>query len=211
MTSWLLVLLTIVSILIVLAGVFNFPYVPMFFGVYGSTQNTLRGKLILKLLWLFPVATVISIYLSWVSNSFYAVIPFIYLFILWIIRANKGDSSGPSRQYACLRDNLVARFDELAYRWSSWQELESKNLSILYRFFAPDEDSANALKKIVVASEQLHGSIEMNAYKNNTYSVYVSIKLDVVEKKLLEAITERMVNVAWSSKCELVSLDILED
>jgi hypothetical protein len=211
MTSWILILLTILLILIVLAGVFNFPYVPMFFGVYGSDRNTLRGKLILKLLWSFPVVTVICIYMSWATNPFYSAIPFIYLTFLWSIRANKGVSSGPSRQYSSMRDNLAARIDELSYRWGSWQEFRSNNLFVLYRFFAPDEDSANTLKEIIVNSEKLHDAIEMNAYQNETFSVYASIKLAAVDKKLLTAITERMVTVAWNNKCELISLDVMED
>ena len=211
MSNWVLILFTMVSVLVLLAGALNFPYVPMWLGVYGNTRDSFRGRLILKLLWLFPAVTFAGIYLSWASHSLYIFIPFVYLFLLWNIRANKVDSSGAARQYNTLQDNLKARLDELEFRWPTWLEIDSEKKYILYRFFAPDEASASILKQTLVANEKLHDDIEMNTYKNKTFSVYVSITLESMEKNALIVLTERMVNIAWANKSELLSLDVVED
>lgn len=210
MSDWILVLFTIASLLVLLAGVFNFPYVPMLLGVYSSAGNAFRGKLILKLLKIYPVVTLVSIYLSWSSNTYYAFVPFVYILFLWIIRDNKVDSSGPSRQYTSLQHNLDARLKELEYRWKSWLEIESKNLYISFRFFAPDESAVNALKNIFMKNESLYGDIETNTYDNGVFSVYVYIKIDSIDKQSISTIIKRMLDIAWANNSELLSLDVME-
>jgi hypothetical protein len=211
MPTWITVTASIVTVIVILAGALNFPYIPMFFGVHGSERASTRGKLIVKLIWLFPPVSLLCLYLAWTVNGYFSLIPFGYIAFTWGIRANKTTGAEPAREYTTKQENLKARIAELEYRWNSWAENRSTSHYILFTFFAGSTASAQALRDTLAKTENLHGEIELSTYDNGTASVYVRISLDKIDKNVITALTGRMVDVAWDNKCELLSLDVMED
>jgi len=211
MPTWAIVLSSVMTIIIILGGAVSFPYVPMFFGVYDAERYSLRGKFIVKLIWLFPLASLIFLYIAWTSNGLFALAPFAYLAFVWSIRANKGDSAGPGMQFSSKQQNLKASLDELEYRWESWQNNKPTNNYLLFSFFAPSVELAKPLKDIISKTEKLHSEIEESNYDNKSLTLHARIKLDSIDKNTITETTKRMIDAAWNNNCELSSLDVMED
>jgi hypothetical protein len=210
MPFWLSVILNVVTVIIILGGALNFPYVPMLFGLYDGAKYILHGKFIARLIWLFPIVAIYSVYVSSTSNTFVALVPYAYLSILWIIRPNKKKSAEPASEHKTRSNNLEARLKEIEYRSSSWQNYKNDNIYYLLTFLAPDHESSGKLRKILAGGENLYSDIETSPYSNKAESVYVRIRINSVDKSCLTDITRRMVEIAWDNGCELSSIDVLE-
>lgn len=59
-----LTIITILVVLVLIFGALNFPYVPMFFGVVDGNSGSTKDRLILKLIWFYPVVTLVSLVLA---------------------------------------------------------------------------------------------------------------------------------------------------
>lgn len=211
MPSWLLTLLSIITVIIVMAGVLNFPYIPMLFGVYGGDRYSFRGKWISRLIWLFPLASGACLYAAWNSNSYFSLIPFAYIIAVWSIRANKGAGAGTGKQYSTKQENLAERLAEIEYRWASWKELNPTRNYMIFTFFAPDSEHANNLKSNLANTEKLHSEIELSENTNGTLLLYSRISLNGIDKQVVTDLTTRVIDVAWDYKCELMTLDVMEE
>jgi len=211
MPTWAIILSSIITVIIIMGGAISFPYIPMLFGVYDAERYSLRGKLILKLIWLFPFVAMLFLYLSWTSNGLYSLAPFIYIIAVWSIRANKGASSGPGKRYTSKQQNLQERLDQLDYVLKSWTNNESRNNYLLFSFFSPSPENATVLKDSIGQTEKLHSEIEESVYDNNSSTIHVRTNIDSVDKDNISSITQRMIDIAWNNNCELVAVDIMED
>lgn len=183
----------------------------MYFGVYEAERYSQRGKLIVKLIWLFPLAAIIFLVLAWLENGWFVLAPFVYIFLVWNIRVNKSINSGQVKQYQSKEDNLDARQKELDYRWESWSKIEAKNTYLLLTFFVSSQETIDQFRVRILKGEKLHGEIEQSSYDNESLTLYVRIQLESVNRKLIEAILKRMVDNAWDNNCELLSLDVMEE
>ena len=183
----------------------------MYFGVYEAERYSLRGKLIVKLIWLFPFAAIVFLVLAWSASGWFALVPFVYIFIVWSIRANKKINAGQVKQYQSKQDNLGARQRDLDYRWESWAQIDANNTYLLLVFFAPSRESADQFRAGILKEEKLHGEIEQSSYDNESLTLHVRIQLESVNRKLIEVILKRMIDKAWDNNCELLSLDVMEE
>jgi hypothetical protein len=211
MPTWAAILLSSITIIVILGGAINFPYIPMFFGVYGGEKNTFRAKLILKLIWIFPFAALMFIYLSLTANSLLSLAPFAYIAIVWSIRLNKDSNKGPTKKYVSQQENLQAILDEIEYYWESWPHNNSDNNHILFGFLSSSKESSTHLKNNITKTEKLYCEIEESTYKNNTSTVYSSIRVESLSKAAIIDTCRRLIDIAWESNCELLSVDILEN
>lgn len=211
MPVWITSLASVITLFILLGGALNFPYLPMWFGIYGADRHSLRGKLIFKLIWLFPVVAIVCLLLGWTSNGLYTLMPIVYVIIVWLLRPNKDDSSKPSMRYRNSHENLEARMAEVDYRWAQWTSQTATHQYLLINLFASSRESAEQLKSKLTVSENLHSDIDISFYENNTASVYARIKLDAVEKDAIVVILKRIIDIAWQTGCEVFSIDVMEE
>jgi len=211
MPVWVTILVSIVTVFILIAGALNFPYVPMWFGLYGADRQSARGKLVYQLIWAFPLVAVVSLYLGWAQNGSFALLPMVYIVIVWALRPNRGYSKGPGKDYSSASQNLDAKLAEVDFRWSQWASQKAQKQYLFITLFASSGEAADRLKARLTESENLHSDIEIQSYDNDTASLYVSIMLDTMEKDRVITILKRMVNTAWQIDCEVSAIDIMED
>jgi len=211
MPTWITVTASVVTILSLIGGALNFPYVPMWFGLYGAEKHSPRGKLVYKFIWGFPIVAIVSLILGWTSNGIYTLIPIAYAIIIWFIRPNKHDSQGPDTQYRDAHKNLEARLADIEYRWQQWESQGATRQYLLLTLLAKSHDAANAINSSISHSEKLHSAVETSLYDNDTATVYVRVTLDTVDKDTIITILKRIVDIAWKTECEVSSIDVMEE
>lgn len=89
MSAWIVTSLNVIIILLTLFGMLMFPLVPMFFGVYESTRGTVKARIVVILLFIFPVVSLPSAFFAWGYNGWLCLLPIAYLFIVWMVRPSK--------------------------------------------------------------------------------------------------------------------------
>jgi len=210
MPSWLLGFISFIAVSIIGFGAINFPYVPMLFGVYGAERYNLHGKVIVKLIWLYPLITTVCLYLAWTSNPWLSLAPFAYIVAVWSIRPNKAPATAPSGEFSTKQENVAARMDELNYRWDSWQSLKPENLYVLFTLFSRNKDSADKLKNEIAKTETMYGKVEMTSNPNGTMTVFAPIKIEVIDREVITTLTTKIIDVSWQNQSQLLSLDVME-
>ena len=68
-----------------------------------------------------------------------------------------------------------------------------------------------AIRDEITEHHRLHSAVETQDYDNSAKSVYARIKLDAIDRLQITELTQRMVDLAWKNKCELLSLDIMPE
>jgi len=208
MPTWLLALLSFIVIFTIGIGLINFPYVPMFFGAYGAERGSLRGKLIVKLLWFFPLVSIACLYVAWSTNRLISLIPFIYFLFVWSMRVV---NTGLVKQYATKQENLTHSLSLIEKKWDSWQTVNSAKCYLAFTFFAPSSEDASRLKDALVKTEKLHGDFKMSSEPNGTLNIIAYIKLGLFDKNSVTTHITRMVDMAWNNCCELWFINMMED
>lgn len=222
MPTWILTVFSLLTVIIILGGAINFPYVPMFFGVHGAERYSSRGKLITQLIWLFPPVSLYFLYQAWTGTGLMVFAPLVYIAVLWAIKPGNTASNGPARQFKNQQENLEARRAECDYRWKAWEQQisgtantgktgSSETSHVYFSFFAPDQTAADHLQQAISNSEKLQSGFTTSSYENGSLSVYASVKLAPLEKPVVVQAVERLTDIAWQHQCELLSLDVMED
>ena len=210
MPTFLLITISIGVLVLILAGVVNFPYVPMWFGIYGAERYSARGRLVYALIWLFPLIAIVSLLIGWFYNGLWSLLPVAYFIITWLIRPNRHAANQPEKRYTEYGQNLNALKQDVDAYWSDWLENASERNYLLARVFTPDIE---AKKTFLEASENLankFGNPEISDYENCSASVYIQILLNDFDKEIITKIVQDLTNVAWEAQCEVWSIDIME-
>jgi hypothetical protein len=208
MPTWLLSLLSFIVVFTIGIGAIGFPYVPMFFGVHGAERGSFRGKLIVKLLWIFPLVSIACLYVAWSANGLASLIPFAYFATVWSMRIK---ATGPIKQYATKKANLVASLSVLENKWNSWQPINTATCYLSFTFFAPSNEKSTQLKYAIVKTEKLRDDTEISSQPNGTCFFDAYIELDAIDINSVTACITRMMDVAWNNSCELWFINIMED
>lgn len=208
MPAWFLVLISFMTVSVIAMGAISFTIVPMFFGVYGTESDNFRGKLIVKLLWMFPLVSIACLYIAWTSNSFFSLGPVAYFALVWSLRMNKRANSGVGKQFTTKQENLADSLLYLEKNWDRWQALQSgkkppTKSSVDFNFFASSTENAALLKDVLVKTEKLHRDIEISPQPNGGFDISVGITLDAIDKNSVTTLITRMVDKAWDNNCEL--------
>lgn len=211
MPTWLLALISFMTISVIAMGTISLPIVPQFFGVYGAESDSFRGKLIVKLLWIFPLVSIVCLYIAWTSNSFFSLVPVAYFVLVWTMRVNKRANSGIVKQFTTKQENLTHSLSVLEKKWSAWQTNSPTKSYMYFGFFAPSSEYAARLNDELVKTEKLRCEIETTTEPNGNLDISVDIKLDVIDKNNLTTLITRMVDKAWNNNCELWLFDLRED
>ncbi len=211
MPVWILTTITIVSVVLILGGVLSFPYVLMFFGVYGQARQEPREKLIVTLLWLAPLFAVSCLVVAWLfreSISYIALLPLAYIILLWNIRANKQDTSGPQKRFADKQQNQDEQNIEQEYKWESWSAQNSPKIYLSFEFWAPNLLQATKIREEVAKNPQLSKPVKLTNESNDSISIYVYFDLEKVDRTLINKYITAMLNLAWLYESELVSTEV---
>lgn len=211
MPTWLLAIATFIVVLITIFGLFNFPYMPAFLGVYGNENKTPKGKRLIKLLQAFPVVALISLVFAWTASTpisgYFIFVPLLYAFCLWTMRLNKQDTAGPQKRFSSKQQNIDEQMREVEYKWESWQEHKPPAFMCL-QIWASDENLASNLKSQLLQTESVVGSVNLEQETNNAFNLELSLKVDVVNKALVCQEIERLIDLIWQHQCELNSVEI---
>ncbi len=212
MPTWIIIISSIFSFTLIAGGAMFFPYVPMVFGVLDNERDSVRSKLIIKLIWLFPIIATISLYQAWTSNSYFAIAPFIHFAIIYSIRANKNASAGSKNEYSSMQENLDAKMVQINHYWSNWECLNPNKSLAIFTFYAPTFDIGTTLKDKLIELEKNCSSVELaEPFKNGSVILDVEFTLNLIDKTAIETITKQLIELAWDTQCELKSLDVMED
>lgn len=211
MPTWAISISTIITVIIILGGALNFPYIPMLFGVYGADRHTGRGRLVYILIWLFPFAALACLIVAWTSNTLFALAPFAYIVITWLMRPNKGINSGPSKHYSSESQNLQACLSDIDDNWPEWSSYSPDKCFMLFSFFSPSKEASIALKQSLTKNVKLCDDFEESVYDNHSQTTHASIYLEKLSKEAISEITRRVVNTAWSNNSELQSLYVMKN
>lgn len=209
------ILLSIISVVLVLTaliGAVNFPLVPAFFGVYGQSRHEQRGRTLVKLLWLFPILTVICLVVAWGASStvisYIAFFPLIYLMFLWSLRANKQDGSGTEKRFSVVKENVDEQIRELEYKWASWEEIFRNNSIMCFEAWLPNEAQAFELQETLSKKVQLIGIVDSEKEDDKTVVMRFSIPIDTINKPEVIGKINNMIDLIWQSGGELCSTEI---
>ena len=182
MPTWIVLLSSILCASAILGGAMYFPLIPMFFGVGKQQKESLRGKLVIALIFIFAPVSIISIYVSWTSNSYFSLLPFAYFAVLFSLRVNKNASAGPRNQYASLQENIDAKMEEIDYSWLQWSKLANAENLAIFTFYAPNNDCASKLKSNLASSKDINCSAKLSApFKNGSFILEVEVKSVILE------------------------------
>lgn len=211
MPIWLLIIATFIVVLAVFFGLFNFPYMPAFLGIYGDEAKSPKGKCLIKLLQAFPVVAAISLMLVWTASmpisSYFIFVPFFYVFCLLVMRLNKQDTAGSQKRFSSKQQNIDEQMTEVEYKWESWQEHKAPAFMCL-EIWGPNESLASKLKRQLLQTEAVVGSVNLEQEANNTFNLELNLKIETVKKALICQEITRLIDVIWQYQCELNSVEI---
>ncbi|WP_086934046.1 hypothetical protein [Agarilytica rhodophyticola] len=203
----LLAIATFLLVAFVLFGLVNFPIIPSFFGVYGSERNSSSGKFLVKLLWMFPVISLLSLILAWIASSVFILMPVLYIAAIWMMRLNKQDSSAPEKRFSSKQDNLEEQKREMEYKWDSWVECQNQAFMQI-EIWAPDKSSAAQCRDQIQQTEKLVGDVKIDQEGNNSWNLQLNIEIAAVERDSVRQKMESLLDTAWQYQCELNSIEI---
>ena len=199
------IFITAVVLIVIVAGALNFPYVPMFFGIYGAERYSFRGKIVLSLLWLFPVVSVVSLLAAWALNSFYGVLPLFYLMVLFLFRGNKSKRHGDSL-YRTSEEN----FDALKYQldYLLHDESFSVRIKLLFKIILSEHENPDLFRKYI---KELYGvDLVLNDDKHSDKYHSASFELVLEGESMLESIRS-VFDAVWKYRAEVVSVSLVDD
>ena len=185
-----------------------FPYASAFFGVVDYSNARGRAKLIVVLIKLFPLVSVVALYLAWTSMSYLALVPFVHFGLVYSIRENKNLADGPTKQFKTETDNLESIMTTVEISWQQWlEEKASKNL-LLVTFFAENTTLASTLIQKIKSSDLALLDDSSNSFKNGSKLCDVEFAINSFERNPIEDLIKKLVRLAWESDCELKHLDV---
>lgn len=209
MSSMLLVIITVVLVAVVLLGAVSFPLVPAFFGVYGQAAKQPLGRLIIRLLWVFPLFTLVSLGIAWRMGAGYiAILPFLYLLFIWLIRANKQDSSAPQKRFSVQQQNIEEQRRELEYKWASWVDNNNASAYLSFEAWAPNEKQALGLRDFILRSEDVIGEVHLENAGGGSVVLTFGLVLNAFERSEIVSEIDRVVDFVWQFSCELSSTEV---
>lgn len=200
------IFITAVILIVNAAGALNFPYVPMFFGIYGAERYSFRGKIVLRLLWLFPVISVVSLLAAWALNSFYGVLPLLYLLLLFLFRGNRNSKRHTKLLYKSSEEN----FDALKYQVEYFLHDESLSVRgrLLFKINLSEYENLDLFRKYI---KELYGvGLVLNDDKHSDKYHSVSFELVLEDEPMLESVRSAF-DAVWKYRAEVVSVSVIDD
>lgn len=214
MSLGILIVITLVILLLILAGAVNFPYVPMFFGVYGPTAKEPRGRLIVALLWLAPLFALICLAIAWSSATarYVALLPAVYLILLWFIRPNKQDTAGPQKRFSQKQQNIDEQLREEQYKWSSWLENDLSSSFVCFEVWSPNLEQAEKFRAGFIQQQELATPIKIASQSNGSVLLFVAQRSGGsggdAQRELIQQQIMALIDMAWQHGCELISTEV---
>ncbi|MCW8877363.1 MAG: hypothetical protein OQJ89_01780 [Kangiellaceae bacterium] len=209
MPNWVLIVSTVFSGFLIAGGAFLFPYASSFFGVTDYKNARGKGKLIVNLIKLFPVTSVLALYLAWTSLSYLAIIPFLHFLLVYTIRENKNLANGPKRQFGSEAENFESLMTIMDVSWQSWLGSKVDKNLLLSTFFAEDEHSKSTLMHELESSGlELMASESSSSFKNGSVLLDVEVAINSFEREKIESLIKQLSRIAWKSECELRHVDV---
>jgi|GEM_PF-5512984 len=195
-------------IFIIIAGAFNFPYIPMFFGVYGADRHSVRGRLIVALLWLFPIISLLSLVFIWSLSVFFIFIPVVNIFLLFFLRVKGNDQE--VAQYNSKENNI----SELNYQI---EDICSGILSseavvyILYKIILPEGMDFDKLKVQLLNEYKAGVKFKKSDKAGSSEELILLLILpdDIADDCRLFILS--VFDLVWSYGCKVASVSVVDD
>jgi len=210
MPFWVIIVSSIFSVFIISWGIVFTALIPQFFGVHGAESDSFRGKLIVKLILIFPLVAIGSLYIAWTSNHYFALVPFVHFAIVYAIRVNKNAHTGPSSEYSSKQENVDALLNQVNDGWDEWKQLYTKNYLAILTFYGSTHDDGVNLKDKLSSAKNKHTEMELTTYKNGSVNLDTEVNLTSLDKSAIEIMIKELVELAWNNQCQLNNLDIME-
>lgn len=200
------IFITAVILIVNAAVALNFPYVPMFFGIYGAERYSVRSKIVLSLLWSFPLISAVSVIAVWRWNSFYGVLPLLYLLLLFLFRGNRNSKRHTKLLYKSSEEN----FDALKYQVKYFLHDESFSVRgrFLFKIYLSEHENLELFRKYI---KNLYG-VDL-VLKNEKYSDrYHSVSFELVlDRESMQESIRSVFDAVWKYRAEVVSVSLLDD
>jgi hypothetical protein len=202
---WLL--LSIFLLLLAAAGLLNFPYIPLFFGIHGANAHSLRGRIISKALAAFPVVTLISLVLGWLVTPVIILLPLGWLFLLWFYKP----VTGPERttRFANAAENLQQLAAVLDYELAQLNNTSAQGHYLLYSLLCPNLQSAE-MTAGELASLDFYSPAELKP-SDTDYVCILRLKITTFAEQHLRQQLDKIIRCAWQNQAIVSSLSILRE
>ncbi len=212
MSALLLGVITVGLVLTLLIGAVNFPLVPAFFGIYGRARQEARGKVLMRLLWFYPIFTLACLAVAWGSVgsvlSYVALLPFVYVGSLWSMRANKQDSSASEKRFSTTQENMEEQVREMDYKWHSWAEALNDECVLRFEAWLPNASMASELQQALVKSKRAAGDFSVEKDSDGSVMLHFAAPLESKTKTAIRADIKGTIDVIWQYSGELSSSEI---
>lgn len=199
---WLL--LSFALLVIAAGGLVNFPYIPMFFGLYGANAKSRRGRLLGKALAFFPVLVVISLALGWMFSPVLLFVPLAWLLLIWLFRpVNEPELTS---RFASEAENCEQLVRSLADELAICEKPQSDQSYFLFRVLCPSRESVDAIVQ-QSATHNFSGPAEIDVYPSEVVCV-LRVTITSTEMKNLQQLIGDIVRVAWRNAAIVSSVSI---
>ncbi len=211
MPTWITVSASIISAVVLVMGVANFPYVPLFFGLYGGERYTVRGKLVYALIWFYPIVTIVCLYLAWKGHGYASIVPIGYVIAAWNLRVNKDAGLGRNKsRFKSKDENLKESLSMVELHYDDVAAMHGDKKYLLLEFFAETREHAQDLRDNITENEKIYSPVEMQE-SDGSFDVKSRILLESTDKQAINGMVKHLVDLAWKNHCELSRLSILEE
>jgi hypothetical protein len=199
--------LSAILLLLAAASLLNFPYIPLFFGLYGANAVSLRGRLMRKALTAFPILAVGAVILGWIITPLAFGVPFIWLILLWLIKPDTG--SERISRFKDASENRQALADELVFELNNapfWGQHGSYLLCIV---LCPTDQAANTF----CASLRHIRTHSPNVLKQSGDDTLCELRLDLqaLTQPQLVSLLDEITQCAWKQSAVVSSINILRE
>lgn len=199
--------LSAVLLLLAAASLLNFPYIPLFFGLYGANAVSLRGRLMSKALAAFPILAVGAVILGWLLTPLAFAVPFIWLILLWLIKPN----TGPDRtsRFKNASENRQALADELVFELNNAPFFGQHGSYLLCIVLCPTDEAAT----IFCASLGHIPTYSPNVLKKSGDDTLCELRLDLhaLTQPQLVSLLDEITQSAWKQSAVVSSINILRE
>ena len=213
MTGILLVLITIFLVAILFLSLVLWPVFPDWFGVFGYKRNTPIGKRMLKFIMLFQLMAVVSLYISWSSDSnssmrFMVFLPAIFIIVLWFYRPDKN-----RRCFDTKENNLKFYLDGLSAQLQRLDRVVKNENKLVLSFFclAPNETLVNDIRSAIEPDCQYVRDFVSGGYAVNkvTFLEGFTQTISPVDESALNTKLSKIINTVWDAGGEFAGWDLV--
>ena len=203
MTTLVLVLITVFLVGVLFLSIVLWPIFPDWFGVFGYKRKTPIGKFIIKLIALFQIMAIGSLYISWSSDTnssmrFIVLVPAIFIFVLWLYRPDKN-----KRCFNTQENNLNHYLEGINSQLYSLDRLVKNETNLVLSFFClvPNETLVDNISSAIKPDCQYVRDYVSGGYAVNKV-VFIegfTHTLSAIDEATISTQLSHIINTVWDA------------